>query len=341
MLLESNIGFSETLEDEFKEFILKLDLEQYYEKEDIKNIIINGKLDYTFNQVILDNLEHYFKYYLPRYISIFGNSKLKNGNLYFGINDFGEITGIPYLGELNIDILNEFLSNIYHFVKNDKYSFDEIKNKINIELIKVDIDTNILDDNNILKKIIKSHFEKFTKYKKEYEEYIINKHKWIKNISKYTISIITMGNNPIFREEIIKFIKKREDYENYTEIIKFYESDSMIDILTADEITARKTNMNDIIYWVASYKDSMVDYYKSIKPERVSKIYFNNIYVNQLLFLTNLRERFIKFNKNINYYVIKFTIPTNIGDTYYRNLNLTNKWMMRRRQFVNGNPGCL
>lgn len=341
MELNSNIGFGESLENEFKEFIIKLDLEQYYEKSDIKNIITTGNLDLTFNQLILDNLEHYFKYYLPKYITNFGNSKLNNGILYFGINDYGEITGIPFIGEINKDILYEFLSNIHYFIKNDEYNFDELIKKINIKLIKLNINEDILDDEKILEKIIKSHYIKKQKHKKEYEEYLIKKHQWIKNITKYTISIITMGNNPFFREEIIKFIKKNNGENKYDDIIKFYESDKLIEILSADEITARKLNDNDIIYWVTTYKDSMVDYYKSIKPERVCKIHFNNIYTNQMLYLTNLKEKFIKNNKKINYYIIKFELPTNIGDTYYRNLNLTNKWIMKRRQYVNGNPGCL
>ncbi len=55
-MLSTNIGFRETLEDEFKEFVLKLDLEQYYEKTQIKDIVLNGKLDSTFNNMILYNL---------------------------------------------------------------------------------------------------------------------------------------------------------------------------------------------------------------------------------------------------------------------------------------------
>lgn len=341
MELSSHIGFRESLEEEFKEFILKLDPEQYYEKEDIKNIVLKGKIDTTFNNMILDNLEHYFKYYLPRYITIFGNSKLKKAHLYFGIDDYGEITGIPFIGELKIDILNEFLSNIHYFIKNDEYEFNELSKKIKIELIKLNINTDIIDDDDTLRKIIKSHYEKYNKHKKEYEDYLVKKHYWIKEISKYTISIITMGNNPYFRNEIVKFIKKNNDYKKFQKIIDFYESDKLLDILSAEEITARKINNNDVIYWVASYKDSMVDYYKSIRPEKVFKVNFNNIYLNQFIYLTNLKARFIKNNKNINYYLIKFTLPTNIGDTYYRNLNLTNKWIMRRRQIINGNPGCL
>lgn len=51
------------------------------------------------NKLILKNLRLYIEYYLPKYIGNFSVSNM-NGNLYFGVSDFGIIEGIPYNGNI-------------------------------------------------------------------------------------------------------------------------------------------------------------------------------------------------------------------------------------------------
>ena len=119
MILGDYIGFDESKLIEFKEFILKIDPTSFFENEDIKNMVCTGKVLPNFNDIIMHNLIHYFKFYLPKYISAFGNMRdsSESGNIYIGINDFGEITGIPFIGNLEMDFINDIKETLKIFIK--------------------------------------------------------------------------------------------------------------------------------------------------------------------------------------------------------------------------------
>ena len=80
----------ESLYVEFKEFCLQEETEVDYSI--VKTGIITNKE--KFNNDIYKNIRIYFYKYLPKYISAFINSNIK-GQLIIGVNDFGEVTGIP------------------------------------------------------------------------------------------------------------------------------------------------------------------------------------------------------------------------------------------------------
>jgi hypothetical protein len=86
---------TETLSQEYKEFTfnnagIPIDIKsaEYY---------CNSN-KFEFNEYVILNIQKYFNYYLPKYISGFLNSNL-NGEFYIGINDYGFIKGIPYCGD--------------------------------------------------------------------------------------------------------------------------------------------------------------------------------------------------------------------------------------------------
>ena len=82
----------ETIVREYKEFTLVPDIDQ----KDAEKLIKSS--EWMFNYNIKDGLLKYIKNFVPKYISAFMESKSKtpNGELYFGINDFGFVHGIPY-----------------------------------------------------------------------------------------------------------------------------------------------------------------------------------------------------------------------------------------------------
>ena len=99
MYLGEQMKESETLENEYKEFCIKTNLFDYYTQLDLDDIIKTGKFDGSiFNNMILDNLNLYCDIYVPKYGSSFTNSKIKNGSLQIGVNDNGEVTGVPFYG---------------------------------------------------------------------------------------------------------------------------------------------------------------------------------------------------------------------------------------------------
>ena len=68
--LGEQLSHNESLEHEYKEFCLKLNVFNYYDYEELEKIIVNGKLPSDFNTIIDDNILHYFAFYVPRYASV-------------------------------------------------------------------------------------------------------------------------------------------------------------------------------------------------------------------------------------------------------------------------------
>jgi len=343
-ILGDNIGFRETLEIELKEFMLKLDPNMYFDEKEIYNIITTGNLSNyidRFNSMILDNLNHYFKYYIPRYISIFGTSQIKNAELYIGISDIGEITGIPFFGNLPKWYIESFLSSIKPFILIDDHSIsvDEIISQIEIELINVDKDISYLDDS--IEAIIADFIEKKNKYEKEYFENLTLRRKWKEEMDYYTTKIGDYFTKREYRDGVAEFIKKDTEAEKYKHFIELLESDKEIEIDDFSNISIRKLNKNDIVHWITEFKDKMVDKIKDRKPNKIP--YFNfsyNIYSTQLSLLSNLRYKFCNNNKNLNYYLIKIKIPTKVSEHIYFKTNESDSWLQRTRAIINGSPGC-
>jgi hypothetical protein len=71
-ILGDYIGFKESLEDEFKEFMFKITPEFYFSNHQVQTYVKTGVLDEKiFNDFVLENLEQYLQIYLPKYISAF------------------------------------------------------------------------------------------------------------------------------------------------------------------------------------------------------------------------------------------------------------------------------
>jgi hypothetical protein len=341
--LGDNINFGETLEIEFKEFMLKLDCEKYFDTYEIKQIITNNSIDKTrFNSMIFDNIDHYFKYYLPKYLTVFANSNLAHSTIYFGINDIGEFTGIPFFGNFTKSVLSNFLDSVKYFIKleNTDISIDEFIAQIKLDVIKLDKDLYYLDDS--IESVISEFFDKKKKYEAEYFHNLTIRKQWKEQMEYYVIGIRDYLTKTNYRNEVANFIRKSPDYSKYQDIIDTLESSAVLEIEDYNEITIRKLNKNDVIYWVTEFKDTMIEKLKVMRPVRLPYTSFSyNVYVTQLTLLSNLRYRFCQNFKDINYYVIKMYLPTNFnGQVYYKTIESDN-WYYRTRAYVNGGPGCV
>ena len=103
----------ETTELEFKELCIKNPNPRFNDTE-LKQIIETGYWDDKVTLAVNSSLKFYMDYILPKYISSFVNSNI-NGKLLIGIDDCGEITGVPYRGELShnyiLGLIAESISN--------------------------------------------------------------------------------------------------------------------------------------------------------------------------------------------------------------------------------------
>lgn len=347
-ILGNYIGFDESKFNEFKEFSLKFDPIKYLETEAIQKIVETGIVPDDFNDIMLINIDHYFKFYLPKYISAFGNVRKEEdedilpeyASFYIGVNDFGEITGIPFKGEIDHDHLKEILDSIKIFIKTDTDP-DELFKKIQIDVIEIKKDMYYLDDP--IEQILNEYKKKHEYIKKQYREYIKKQIEWVALIEKYTIKMATYLNDVDYRNKIATYIRSKTDNPDYLNIADQLNGSHKFNLLTGLEIMEEKNNQLNVYHWLTSYKDDTIDYIKQIRPSRphVSQKNNHEMHEYQFIKLTNLRKRFIDSNKDIKYYMLKINIPVN----YKENISYCNaantRLITKIREVINGKPCCI
>lgn len=346
-IIGDNIGSTETLEVEYKEFTIKKDPIIYYSEEEITDMITTGIIEpEKFNIMINDNICHFFKYYIPKYLSAFGNSDLNNAILYMGVNDFGEITGIPFFGQITQNDLQNNLDHIKNFISLNGIDINgttELFTQVTFEIIKLEKDTELLDNN--IENIISDFEDKKKKYEIEYRSKIDKRKKWMKQMEYYLAKIQDYATIPKYRKEVSNYIlKNNTNYDpKLNKISELLLSDEIIFVKDGHEIRSRKENIYDVIHWITKYKDHMIDIVKELRPSKIQYCNFSqNIYVNQFSLLSGLRYKFIERNKDIDYYLIKIIFPTKFPKKiYFRNNEYKNNWSTRIRTIVNGDPGCI
>ena len=116
-ILGQHSKLRETKTTEFKEFYLKIAPNIIFSERKSREILLTGLFSDELNNLVISNLQLYFKQYLPKYFASFVNSKV-NGRLYFGIDDCGEITGIPCIHErISTSTISKCISNTNKYVK--------------------------------------------------------------------------------------------------------------------------------------------------------------------------------------------------------------------------------
>ena len=317
---------------EFKEFYLKLHPDTYLDDNEIYEIIKYGKWHDRLNTIILDNIFYYLKIYIPKYLSCYFNSK-NNGKLIIGISDFGEITGIPFNGNLDIQIIKQYISsNISNYID----GINDITTSLNIKLINLDIIIELLEDP--IDERIKVMHEKFELYKKKLDFYKDAKRKWIKEMSKYCVKIHTIINNPQLRKELIQYIK---DNEGDISIIQQLEKNEEIPVILNEDFYINMKDKTNIIFWATTFKDHYIDTFQTVRPEKdiLPSLINSSIILSKI---SDMRYKFLKSNRNLKYYLITIDIlgKNNKNDVYFRLPN-SNVWYYRKRITSEYGPGCI
>lgn len=328
-ILGKYINCEETLSIEFKEWCFKLSPSLYLSNDEIIECL-NGKWCDNLDKLSLDNLELYIKYYLPKYISCFVNSNI-DGNLYFGINDDGEISGIPLRDEIDKSYIKKLLGGIKYYLS-DNIDLSEI---IDIKIIKIEKKDEYLDDE--IEELILEYKEHLNKYNKEMSDYIINKKKWIERIEGHSTKMYEYANNKYFRNLLLKYLMRNNKSNKLEMLIKLVKSDKEIDIPMIEEFIERKHNKEDIIYWLTEFKDDLIDNIikeRPIKP--IPKLYLNEDIL--LIKISRLRKRLLN---NVDYYLIEFNIKGSKikNDIYFKSLN--GRWKKRVRISTEYGPRCI
>ena len=250
---------------------------------------------FDFNKQVISNLKKYFKIYTPKYMTSFFNSKI-NGELFIGVDDWGFVKGIPYKGEIPIDILkSKFYKILKNYVKNDTYDFEKIV-KINcIKLNNVDKPTTELC----------STYTKYVEQRSEHAK-IISDYKEVYNNWKIKYAYVSrkltiLVNDKEVRILIIDFIKKINPLSN---VIKILESPDNVEFLTNEEISKIVRDQTNPYYWVSEWKEHICEEYRMERPEFTGKYFNNHVPINIINSISEMIPFWMANNDDMNLYVI-------------------------------------
>ena len=307
----------EDIHIELKEFFINS--QKNLKFEEYEEAIISGKM-YS-NSIILESLEYDFSKYIGKYLSGWNHSDLSidEGHIYFGVKDNGNITGIPFNGELTKELISNLIFNCAKTIKCKDV-------KLVLENIGIDIIPIKPKNYNLMKKY-KQEMDRYYNSIKKHKESMAKYLEWHKKSQKWHCKLVNFLNENNKKEKFLKWIKENCNSKYKDIIIKEiieWKNKEDFNVIINEEIK----KPNTLLYWLAIFKDLMN---VKIRPKPViSQIYQVNlkkIYHSPYLMNYHINQQ----NSNINFYMIKLILP-NLKEPIYTTYN--DKWIQYKR--ING-----
>lgn len=328
ILGDQHIHKYESLNVEFKEFCLNLtpcDFDCLNIEKICKTGIVTDDEKVILNNMIINSIKKYFIKYIPRYLSAFINSKIDNAEMYIGVDDYGEITGIPFFGTKDDfeKIVNVIADLPLYYTKSTNKS---IHYKVIIEELDVKNDL-LVDNSNIMLKNFYNDIMIVNNLRKKYR---IERSKWISMLDEFTCKL------PVLLET------KKKDFNEYLQKHAPHLLNYKILPHEMKNIAHLKVDPTHYLYWLMQFKEEHINKLQSIRPNkpRIQKINHGPYYL--LNNLTELRSKFIK-NNQIRYFLIKIQFPESkdYNTVYYYNSE-SKTWLTKQRYYnQNVGPCCL
>jgi len=290
----------ESLDREYKAFTfnltgLNIDL-------DIANELCKSN-KFIFNEQTILNLEEYLKCIPPKYLSGFYNSQI-SGKLFIGPDDWGILRGIPYQGELPIDMLR---SKFYEYLKlkvfNDQFT-SNLEDYVKIKFLKINYPNDIINIyNNQINPIYINYLEEKVIYDTEMKIQLEEYNNWKVRYAFAQQKLSSLLNNYESRILIINFIKK---YSHDSVVLKLLESDEKIIVLTPEEITPIVKDDTNPYYWASEWKEHMCIVLQKERPKFIKALFseFNTPF-NIINSVSNMVHYWMANNPNMNLYLIQ------------------------------------
>lgn len=329
----------ETISIEYKEFCLK-NVEEGTLPADFDN-----KFTTKIEKIVNENIEYYLTNVIPKYVSAFSNlqGNYKKGSVYIGVDDMGQITGIPYLNDAKLNTKkykNEISLKIAKYLRitksngnilteNEKLRY--LKNRMKMKIIQCSLNPNKLQDE--YHNLTEKNRKRMEKNNKIIDNYLKKKREWYKNVRQYTMKMSILANNRKYRNDCIQYIQENcDDQELKERHIGILRQKKYLPIPKTRIFKTLKTDPNSIFYWIVTWKDYMIQTITAKRPEHpmVPPIPFNAHFLQQRL--SHHRKRWIQNTPNIKYYVFKFQVCR--SDKYmieYRDMK-QNAWLSVTRK---------
>ena len=340
MILGDYLNSGETKSIEFKEFCLKHKIFSCLDRQQIYDMVRHSKLPNIFNNIILMNLYEYLQSYLPKYACSFHNMWIEDktttkyeGDVFIGVDDFSEITGIPYNGNLNDNkiLLDKWVKDIIaeNVDKCSCLSYD-------VNIHECEIKDSYIDDD--IEELLIKYDEEKRKFRQKYMEYTNDKKKWINAINKYKSKLSTIQTNKELRDEFIFYLIT---HDKYTKFEKELSGETDIDF---ENVRLTKYDKNNMIYWLIKYKEKCVKQLQMAKPIRPIIPKLLNMDYCCVTQMTKLRKRWISHNEKLCYYVIRIKVKADNKTCHciisYNDIKKNRRRAMTRTLLDDYNPRC-
>jgi hypothetical protein len=297
------------------------------------------------NPKVISNVKEYFKCYSGKYLSGFFNAKI-SGKLFIGIDDWGILRGIPFKGDLPIEMLTaKFYKYLKSIIQNKQFS-GNLEDFVKIKFIKIDY------PDEKVKMHVKQHNPKYIKYLEKKAEYdrIMSIHReefdnWKVRYAFAQQKLIHLLNNSETRLLIIDYIKNYvppttdsipDLLKNKLHVIKRLESGEKIPLLDGTETSDFFADSSNPYFWASEWKENKCKELLLEKP-KAPKILFPEINTpyNLINSVSNMIPYWMSNNSDMNLYLIQIDfnyddeIMNKLGKWYYKN-NLK-KWVSCKR----------
>lgn len=356
----------EEFSKEFKELYLQ-DISSFFDEMEIYDLIRNNVplSMYKFNEMMDSTIKSYMFKYIPKYIGNFSKAKT-SGDLYIGIDDMGFVEGIPYYGNLDKKKIKNYILatmiNTRGIYCNDDGTLSDDNNRsvvswyyknLDIQIIKLDtyeeytgnnFNTDVADNLVKLNQLVSQN----QKIVDIWNVYIRAYKKWHSERLKYGGKLINYLIEDDMRQGLIKYVinefstNPTYDKSKLDTILEFFNKDKEYYeqlTFTLDYIETILNDQYSPIRWLVKYKDGLVNEINKKKPQRPSEKADDELYLRFCNSVSNIKTHLIK-TSNINFYLIKISIP-NMHNTYleYR-YNETSSWISRARTLLSSGPSC-
>lgn len=276
---------------------------------------------FPLNSAIITTLKKYGKKYISEHFCAFNNKKIE-GELLFGVNDWGFVKGFPYQGNIPTEQITKKYYNYLHNMIKPKMERDFFEKYVKIEFVKIkyNIINNIIN-NTTIKDPISPKYLKYLEEKRMFENQLMKEkaifNDWKIRYAFVTRAMATLLNSYESRILIIDYIKS---IDPTSDVIKLLESGENIVSLSKEDISKVVRDITNPYYWVSEWKDYMCCKLVEERPTFSHTDFVDmNIPVNIVCNMSEMIPYWIT-NDNMNLYmvVIKFIpMDKDIKWSYY------------------------
>lgn len=206
----------ETISRELKEFWIYPSMDTSLKESEIRTMFEQNNFSPLLPHIKV-RLSDMINQYIPKYFCTFFNSKMKEGELIFGINDSGEVTGVLMDINTTIDDIREMVWEIIQrclkmSLHQKEYKYLEYYQReiekvfaVNMVELSTEPDDILIDDGH--QEYLEKHQERINRYKRTRDSHIQKKRHFLTKFDHYRRGVVTTINDINIHDDLIDYVR--------------------------------------------------------------------------------------------------------------------------------------